>query len=206
MADGVPAPHRSWAALRDFREGHGAAGSLPPDDRVRPRGEQRVGPADTRVARSDRCLRERRQRVHRIAPWPLPSRVHPAAIRAAAVDRNRRPRLGQDDGVGPQRELFIRADAARHDGASRSRADRGAPSTVSGRGTEHSLAGGGRQDSAAGSGTRRRGVETACGNDHRRARDNRFLVRGAHARRVRWRWIGPGPAARRYAGGSARIE
>ena len=65
-------------------------------------------------AAADRRVRRRRQRVHRDASRQRAAAgVHAAALRARAVDRRRRPRLGEDDGVGPERELFARAAAPR---------------------------------------------------------------------------------------------
>ena len=54
-----------------------------------------------------------------------------------ALDRRRRPRVGEDDGVGPERELLARAAAARHRGARRRGAHGRAAAAVSARRSEH---------------------------------------------------------------------
>ena len=123
-----------------FGAADAAAGSLPPHGRLRPRGAVSAWehlPADVRDA--DQRLRRRRQRVHREPPRTASAAgVHAPPLRARAVDRPRRARVGQDDGVGPERELLARAAAPRHRGAaSAPRRPARAAAAVSGRRPEH---------------------------------------------------------------------
>ena len=89
---------------------------------LRPRRTKRVGPSAGGRATADRRLRRRRERVHRahhgrrLPPEFTLLRFEPEPFTGPDVHR-----LGQDDGVGPQRQLLVRADAARHHGEDRRR-------------------------------------------------------------------------------------
>ena len=83
-------------------------------------------------------LRRRRQRVHRHASRRRAAAgVHAAPLRAGAVDRRRRPGLGEDDGLGSQRQLLVRAAAPRSARRGRRRTDGAADAAVPGGRPEH---------------------------------------------------------------------
>ena len=122
----VHAQDRLWQMEFQRRIGHGrlseifGAATLPQDRFLRTVGFARAArtawetmPEETETA--GECVRRGRQRVPR-----GPSRQRAAAgvpdppLRARALDRRRRRRLGEDDGVGPERELRVRIAAPRH--------------------------------------------------------------------------------------------
>ncbi len=116
VADGIPAPHRPRTPVRSARPGDASAGSVPPHRRVRPRRprgvvvDARLGPA------AGQRLRRRRQCVHRDASRrQTAAGVLTASLRAGAVDRRRCPGLGEDDGLGLERQLLVRIAAPRSD-------------------------------------------------------------------------------------------
>ncbi len=65
------------------------------------------------------------------------ARVHAAALRTRTLHRSGRAGVGQDDGLGPQRELLARVDAPRHPRQARPRARADAAAALSGRWPEH---------------------------------------------------------------------
>ena len=73
---------------------------------------------------ADQRLRRRHQCLHlHPSRQPASSRVLAAAVRTRAVERTGRHRLGEDDGLGPERELFVRAAAPRSRSRGRRRED-----------------------------------------------------------------------------------
>ena len=91
-----------------------AAGSLPAHGRLRPRRARRLGAAARRCAqRRSTPTSPASMRSSRRITAAAAAGVHAAPLRARAVDRARRPRLGEDDGVGSERELLVRAAAPR---------------------------------------------------------------------------------------------
>ena len=122
----VHAQDRLWQMEFQRRIGHGrlsevfGAATLPQDRFLRTVGFGRAARSARGTRRptwaqaAGQRLRRRRQRVHRHASRrAAAARVHAAALRARAVDRRRRRRVGEDDGVGSERELLVRAAAPR---------------------------------------------------------------------------------------------
>ena len=114
MADGIPAPHRPRPAVRDLRRGHDAAGSIPAHGRLRPRGSRRVGPA-SRPAQSQ--VDAYVAGVNAFIATHHGSRLPPEF---SLLRFEPEPWSGpdvvvwvEDDGVGSERELFVRAAAPR---------------------------------------------------------------------------------------------
>ena len=119
----VHAQDRLWQMEFQRRIGHGrlseifgaaatAAGSVSTDGRIRPRRSLGMGTSAASSARAGQRVRRRRELVHRGASRRrAAARVHAAPLRTGAVHRPRCGGVGEDDGVGSQRELHIRAPA-----------------------------------------------------------------------------------------------
>ena len=145
----VHAQDRLWQMEFQRRVGHGrlseifgsttlAAGPFPEDRRVWPRRPQRVGASPGRHAPAGRGVRRRCERLHQHASRPAASSgVHAASLRTGAVYRGGRSGVGQDDGLGPERELHVGTAAPRHAGEDRCGADGSTVASVSAGWLEH---------------------------------------------------------------------
>ena len=145
----VHAQDRLWQMEFQRRIGHGrlseifGAAAVPQDRFLRTVGfgrAARVGlGADARRGEgAGQRVRGGRECVHLDASrLETSARIHAAPLRARALVRRRRRRLGEDDGVGPQRELLVRAAAGRPRSRGRRGADAPADAAVSGRWAEH---------------------------------------------------------------------
>ena len=146
VADGVPAPHRLRPAVGDLRRGRRCRriGFCAPSASAARRSAAWAATPEWAKAAGQR-LRRRRQRVHRHASrHRAAARVLAAAVRAGAVDRRRRHRVGEDDGLGSERQLLVRAAAPRSRSHGRRGTDGAADAAVRDGWAFDHVAGGGR--------------------------------------------------------------
>ena len=161
----VHAQDRLWQMEFQRRIGYGrlseifGAAALPQDRFLRTVGFGRAAQsawdtaARTRRRQQVEAYVRRRERVPRHASrHRAAAGVHAAALRAGAVDRARRHRVGEDDGLGSERQLLARAAAPRPRSHGRPGTDGAADAAVSRR-RASSIVAGARRASADGSHT-----------------------------------------------------